>query len=185
MKPIQTTGLPARFSRAMVALHWLMLALLIAVYLCMELSGNFPRGSDTRGLLRSWHYLLGLSVFVLVWVRLAVKLTTPAPLITPPPPRWQDRASKALQWGFYGFMVLMPLAGWLTLSAGGKPIMLFGFHLFSLVAENKALASQVKQLHELGATVGYFMLAVHATAALYHHYFLRDNTLQRMLPGQH
>lgn len=172
-----------RYDPALMALHWLMLLLLIGVYACMELSGNFPRGSDTRTALRSAHYLLGLSVFVLVWLRLGIKLLGRAPPITPTPPRWQHIASSALQWGFYLFMAAMPLLGWLTLSAGGKPILLFGWQLPALIAGNKDLASSFKSLHETIATLGYFMLGLHATAALFHHYVKRDDTLRRMLPG--
>ena len=68
---------PNRYGLPAVSLHWLMLLLLVAVYACMELSGNFPKGSDMRASLKTWHYMLGLSVFVLVWVRLAVRLVAP------------------------------------------------------------------------------------------------------------
>jgi superoxide oxidase len=40
----------------------------------------------------------------------------------------------------------------------------------------------VQELHETGGTVGYFLLGLHAAAALFHHYVLKDNTLVRMLP---
>jgi cytochrome b561 len=45
---------------------------------------------------------------------------------------------------------------------------------------DKALASQLKQVHETVGELGYFMIAGHAAAALYHHYIQRDNTLLRM-----
>jgi len=50
------------------------------------------------------------------------------------------------------------------------------------VGENKALADLFKEIHETGATVGYFLIGLHAAAALFHHYVVRDNTLRRMLP---
>ncbi len=31
--------------------------------------------------------------------------------------------------------------------------------------------------------VGYFLIGLHAAAALFHHYVMRDNTLARMLPA--
>ena len=36
------------FSRLSIAMHWLMLALLAAVYACIELREIYPRGSDIR-----------------------------------------------------------------------------------------------------------------------------------------
>ncbi|MBL4819442.1 MAG: cytochrome B, partial [Gammaproteobacteria bacterium] len=37
--------------------------------------------------------------------------------------------------------------------------------------------------HEILGLSGYLFIPGHALAALYHHYFVKDNTLRRMLPG--
>jgi cytochrome b561 len=50
------------------------------------------------------------------------------------------------------------------------------------MAENKDAANWIKEVHETGATAGYFLVVLHALAALYHRYFQHDNTLRRMLP---
>jgi len=34
------------------------------------------------------------------------------------------------------------------------------------------------------ATVGYYLVGLHAVAALFHHYFIKDDTLKRMMPGK-
>jgi cytochrome b561 len=171
-----------RYGWLSMGLHWLMLALLIAVYTCILLTDNFPKGSDTRTLLKTWHFMLGLTVFVLVWVRLIARLISPTPLIEPPIARWQDMTAKAVQALLYLLMIAMPLLGWLTLSAEGQPISFYGWQLPSLMAENKDLAATINEIHEAGATVIYFLVGIHAVAALYHHYLVRDNTLRRMLP---
>jgi cytochrome b561 len=171
-----------RYGSLSVGLHWLMLLLLAAVYACMELRGNFPKGSDIREGLKTWHYMLGLSVFVLVSLRAAFHLLQTVPLIEPASPRWQELAAKAVHLGLYAFMIGMPLLGWLLLSAGGKPIPFFGLELPALIGEDKGFAELVKEIHEVGGTIGYFLIGIHAVAALYHHYVMRDNTLRRMLP---
>jgi cytochrome b561 len=79
-------------------------------------------------------------------------------------------------------MIGMPLAGWLILSAEGKPIPFFGLQLPALVSENKGLADTIKEIHETGGTIGYYLIGLHAAAGLFHHYVKRDNTLIRMLP---
>lgn len=79
-------------------------------------------------------------------------------------------------------MIGMPFFGWLLLSASGKPIPFFGLELPALVAKNKGLADLIKEIHETGGTVGYFLVGIHAAAALFHHYYVKDNTLLRMLP---
>ncbi|MEO7885334.1 MAG: cytochrome b [Polaromonas sp.] len=173
-----------RYGSLSIGLHWFMLALLAAVYLCMEVSDAFPKGSDMRNGLKTWHYMLGLSVFVLAWLRLAVNLLHRAPPIAPVPPLWQSRLSRLVQAGLYLLMIGLPLAGWLILSARGQPIPFFGLQLPALMGENKDAAGWIKDIHEAGATAGYFLVGLHALAALYHHYLLRDNTLARMLPGR-
>ncbi len=83
----------------------------------------------------------------------------------------------------YALMIGMPLLGWLTLSAEGKPIPFFFVQLPALVNESKSVADWAKELHETGGTIGYFLIAMHAAAALFHHYVVGDNTLRRMLPN--
>lgn len=60
-----------RYGSLSIAMHWLMLALLVAVYACIELREFYPKGSDPREALKQWHFMLGLAVFVLVWLRLS------------------------------------------------------------------------------------------------------------------
>lgn len=182
MNTTATTPLNARYGWASITLHWLMLVLIAAVYACMELKGFFPKGSALRDGLETWHFMLGLSVLVLVAVRVIVRLTSTAPPIQPEPPHWQMALGHAMHWALYVFMIGMPLLGWLTLSAQGKEIPFFFTQLPALVSESKSVAGWIKDIHELGGTIGYFLIAMHAAAALFHHYFLRDNTLRRMFP---
>ena len=172
-----------RYGSASIALHWLMLLLLVAVYATIELRGLFPKGSDPREAMKAWHFMLGLGVFVLVWLRLFLYATAgPVPPVNPPPGRWQALAARLMHVLLYAFMIAMPILGWLTLSALGKPIPFFGLHLPALVGENKALAETLQELHETIGEAGYWLIGLHAAAALAHHYLLRDNTLRRMLP---
>jgi cytochrome b561 len=53
-----------------------------------------------------------------------------------------------------------------------------------LVGESEAIAEWAEEIHETVATAGYFLVGLHAAAALFHHYVMRDNTLRRMLPGR-
>ncbi len=151
----------------------------------MELSDAFPKGSDARQALKNGHYMPGLSVFALVWLRLVVKLATHAPPIVPDLPPWQRRLSDTVQTALYLLMIGMPLAGWLLLDAKGQPVPFFGLSLPALIPENRSWAALLKDLHEAGATAGYFLLGLHAAASLYHHYMLRDNTLRRMGWSRH
>lgn len=174
-----------RYGSLSIGLHWFMLLLLAAVYACIELRELFPKGSDPREALKTWHFMLGLSVLILASLRLVARLAAgPAPRIEPDPARWQTLMAAAVHVALYGLMLGMPLAGWLILSSSGEPIPFFGLQLPALVAEDKGFSSWIEEIHETVGKAGYFLVAFHAAAALFHHYFVRDNTFRRMLPGR-
>ena len=178
------TNTAVRYGSLSIALHWLMFLLLVGVYSCIELRELYPKGSDLRNALKAWHFTLGLTVFALVWLRLALRLFQVTPAIEPPVPGWQHILSKLVHLALYAMMVCMPIAGWLILSGEGKPIPFYGINLPALMAENKALAESIEEIHKTVGKIGYFLIGLHTVAALYHHYFMRDNTLRRILPGQ-
>lgn len=169
-----------RYGKLSIALHWITLVLLVGVYACIELREMFPRDSDPRIMLKTWHFTLGLTVFVLVWVRMVARLLGKTPPIIPRAPRWQLIIANAVEFALYGLMFLLPILGWITLSAEGDSIPFFGLQLPALVAPNEQLAERTEELHETLATIGYFLIGLHAAAALFHHYVRRDNTLVRM-----
>lgn len=172
------------YSSLSIGLHWLMLALLVAVYACIDLRNFYPKGSDPREALKLWHFMLGLSVLLLVAIRLGARVSGGVPGIEPAPPGWQQLLASLMHVALYVFMFGMPLLGWLTLSASGKPIPFFGLQLPALIGPNKDLAGQIKELHETIGTIGYYLVGLHAAAALFHHYVVQDDTLLRMLPGR-
>jgi cytochrome b561 len=165
-----------------IALHWLMFLLMAAVYATIELRELFPKGSDPRETLKSLHFMLGLSVLLLVTLRIYAKVTSVTPIVTPGLSPIQDYAAKLGHLALYGLMVAMPVLGWLMLSAAAKPIPFFGLELPALLAENKDLAKSLKEIHETIGVIGYYLIGIHVLAALYHHHIRKDNTLTRILP---
>ena len=171
-----------RYKPASIALHWLMLLLIIAVYAAINLRELYPRGTEMRDAMKQWHFMLGLGVLLLVIIRIALRIGQPAPPISPAPSAMQALFAKVVHLALYAFMIGMPIGGWLMLSASGKPIPFFGLSLPALVAPDKALAGFVHDAHELIGTFGYGLIGLHALAALFHHYILKDNVLLRMMP---
>lgn len=173
-----------RYSGLTIALHWLMLLLIVAAYTFILIRGEFPKGSEPRALVKMLHFSIGVTVFALVWVRIAARLAGgPAPEITPAPPALQHKVGKLAHLALYGFMIGMPIGGMLILSFEGEAIPYFGlFQIGPLLAENEGAAEIVEELHEIGGTIGYFLIGLHAVAGLYHHSIRRDDTLRRMLP---
>ncbi len=169
-----------QYSRASVAMHWLTVLCFVGIYGAINLADAFDKGSAGRTFLRGTHFSLGLLVFGLVWARVALRVVGITPPIVPAPPLWQQTLSKAVHGLLYLLMVLMPLIGWAVLSARDRAIPFFGLALPPLISADKALGGELMDLHELGGNLGYFLIGGHALAALFHHYYYRDNTLRRM-----
>lgn len=172
-----------RYGSLTIGLHWLMLLLLVAVYTCINLSDAFPKGSELREGLKTWHYTLGLCVLVLAGLRLAVNLTDRAPAIEPNPPEWQRVSARIVHAVLYALMIGLPLIGCLLLSARGRPIPFFALELPALIVADRSLGRAIKDVHEAVGTIGYFLIGMHSVAALFHHYVAGDDTLRRMLPS--
>jgi cytochrome b561 len=170
-----------RYSTAIIGMHWLTVLAFIGIYVAVNLIDLFPKGSDARQLAKNMHFSFGLLVFGLVWLRLLLRALGSTPPIVPAAPAWQEKLALLLHLALYGLMLAMPLLGWLALSAFGKPIPFFNWNLPALVAENRELGRSIMEVHELGGNLGYFLIGGHAAAALFHHYFVKDNTLRRML----
>ncbi|MBC8978817.1 cytochrome b [Pseudomonas lurida] len=170
-----------RYGKLSMTLHWLMLALFVGVYACVEAKGFMPRGSEARGLLMGLHGVFGASIFALVWIRLLGRLT-PRPPIDPTPATWQTGIAHLMHVALYVLMIATPVLAWLMLAAGDKPFPYFGFHLPAPQAVDPDLAKRLKYWHELLGSTGYWLIGLHAAAGLFHHYWVRDNTLVRILP---
>src|SRR5690348_8601588 len=103
-----------RYGLPLITLHWFMLVLIVAVYVCIEVREFYPKGSTIREGLKTWHYVLGLTVFALAWLRLLVRLAGRVPPIVPSPPRWQLRVAHTVEFAIYLFVIVMPVLGLLS-----------------------------------------------------------------------
>ena len=64
-------------------------------------------------------------------------------------------------------VIVMPLLGWLALSAAGKPVPFFGLELPPLTTPDKDFAHTIEEIHETIGTIGYYLVGAHAAAALF------------------
>ena len=172
-----------RYHALLIGAHWLTLALLIAVYGLIELREFYPKGSDARELMKTWHVMLGLSVFALVLVRLAWRIGHKPPALPAHMPAIEGVAAHASHHLLYVLMLAIPLSGWLMSSAKGFQTVWFGvLPLPDLLTKDKALGNLLETVH---VVLNYTLIAVllgHVGAALKHHFIDRDEVLTRMLP---
>jgi cytochrome b561 len=128
------------------------------------------------------HKSIGLTVLALFVLRVAWRLFDRAPP-DEPAPHWQRWAAHATHVLLYGFIIALPLSGWLYNSLHGYPLQWFKlFNLRPLVSKNEELAHVAHAVHEYLFYLLLLVLIVHVGAALKHHLFDHDNVLRRMLP---
>lgn len=170
-----------RYGSVSIGLHWLIFFLIVGVYACIELREFYPKGSDTREALKGWHFTLGLTVWVVAWIRVATKLVQVSPR-EQDPAGWQKGLATTVHVALYAMILIMPLGGWLIRSAEGEVIPFWGMELPALIGPNEQTAEAIEEFHETFGTIGYFLIGFHAAAALFHHYVVKDDVMRRMLP---
>ncbi|KAF1696645.1 cytochrome b [Pseudoxanthomonas koreensis] len=164
-------------------LHWTIAVLILAIGAVGLVMGELPR-SPKYFWVYTAHKSLGLTVLALVLVRIAWRAYAGAPQPVPGTPRWQARLASLTHGAIYLLILAMPLSGWLYDSASGlRPFRWFGLaEVPKLSPPDEALATAMHGAHETLFWVLMALVAGHAAAAVYHHFFQRDATLARMLP---
>lgn len=169
-----------KYSSLQIGIHWLVFLLVIGAYCAMELRGFAPRSY------RPWfnvvHVSCGISILVLMVARLLVRLKYPAPPIVPKPKPMMTGLAHLGHLVIYLLFIVLPVIGLLMIYNRGNPWVAFGIVMPHAAEANFDLADSLKSWHETLANLGYFVIALHAAAALMHHYFWKDNTLLRMMP---
>lgn len=166
------------------ALHWCVAALVFVQIPLGLYAANLPV-SLARLQWLSHHKSLGITILALMLARLAWRLFHKPPPLPGTMPRWECRAAHAMHWALYLFALLAMLAGWLYASAAGLSVNWFGLALIpDLIAKNAGIAPLFRELHHVLVALLVLLLIVHIGAALRHAYLLRDNVMQRMLPGR-
>ncbi|MFM2485932.1 cytochrome b/b6 domain-containing protein [Celerinatantimonas yamalensis] len=170
----------AGYSRLKISLHWLSVILVIGVYMAMNLRGLFD-SEQVNDWLRLMHFNLGMILWVVMLVRFILYwVDRRRPPIIPAPPAWQEKISSLLHLVMYGCFLILPVLGSVSVALQADSWSFLGFATPTLGA-HYSLAHSFKEVHEFVANLGYYLVGVHALAALYHHYYLKDNTLIRML----
>ncbi|HEV2676074.1 MAG TPA: cytochrome b/b6 domain-containing protein [Aliidongia sp.] len=176
---------PARhgYGGAMRAIHWITLALLVGAYaLAWSIDGASSR--DQAAWLRMVHRSFGLTILLLTVIRLGWRQVSPAPALPDSMPWAQRIAAKGVAILLYVLLFLQPLLGLAASQAHGDRVGFFGlWTLPSVMATDRALSRQLFALHGTVALVLLALIALHAGAALHHHFIRRDDLLRGMLPS--
>lgn len=177
-------------------LHWL-IALMIFIQLplgfYMSYRGNeMPsvneKGEPVKGVwdglthfMYSSHKVIGLTVLLLVVLRLLYRLTRGAPRSDPSVPPALTGVSHLVHWALYALLIAMPIIGYIAISYGNY-LDVFGVHLPAITEKNEDLSKEVFEWHETVAYVIIAFVTLHIVAATYHRFVRKDRVVERMIP---
>ena len=172
-----------RYSRIARLIHWTMAILILAMIPVGVIMTQPDLNRSLQNTLFIFHKNIGILLLMLIVVRLVYRLThKPAPLPAELPD-WQHRAAGLSHLAIYTLLIIMPVAGYIRVKAGGFPIeSLDALGMPSLVMRSDALAEIAKAAHYFGGFFLAGLVAMHIGAALHHGVIRKDGVFSRMWP---
>lgn len=129
------------------------------------------------------HTVVGYYTFLLIGLRLAWRAANPTPALPLATVAWERRAAHTSHALLYLLAIALTVTGWIMAGVGRRPIdaAVFGMPvpLMSRTPDH-GLHDLLEDTHRVLAYVLLAAIAIHVLAALRHHYFKRNDILQRM-----
>ncbi len=169
-----------RYTRVAVALHWSIAVLVICQFAWGWWMQGIPKQPvGPRVDAYNLHKSIGMTIFLLMALRLLWRWRHPAPAL-PPMPGWQAAAARATHVLLYVVLLLQPVFGYLGSEVSGYPVKYFGMTLPGWAGKHEALKDLLSTAHLVNSWVLATLVAVHVAAALKHALVERDGVLARM-----
>ena len=168
------------YGTAAIFMHWLTVLFIVAVFPLALWMSDLEKGPEKAQVL-VWHQSVGFMILALVVLRLVWRGVYGAPQLALS--GLLDKLAAVVQIALYGLMVLVPVVGWMTLSAGGHPVTFFGwFSLPDLFSRNHSLHETLGDVHQFLAYTFLALITLHILGALKHYFLLHDEVMARMMP---
>jgi len=169
---------PGRYTALSRALHWLTAAL---VFCALFIGFVMVNSISEYATLIMIHKTLGVTILLVVLVRVVNRLTHRAPPLPTTVGALERKIVVASEVSLYALLVLQPLIGWAMLSAAGGPVLVFGSLRLPRIAPFDAqLFWVLRQAHSVVAYALMAAIAAHVSAILLHTLTLRDRMIERM-----
>jgi len=174
----------SRYPLTVIALHWVTAAAVVGLVLLGWWMQTIPKEPvGPRADAYNLHKSIGLTVLVLMLVRLGWRISHRPPELPPLPP-WQAWAARAVHALLYLLMFVDAFSGYLGSAVSGFPVKYFGVTLPAWTGASPAVKDACSAIH-LGASWALVVvIALHLAATLYHQWVLRDGLLLRMWLGR-
>jgi cytochrome b561 len=178
--PLRNTT--ARWGWLAQLFHWTIVVLILVQFFLANQYNHLPLGMAKLGVIAR-HKSFGITIFVLAVLRLTWRLMNPAPALPNTLKPYERVLAHITHYALYAIILIMPLTGWIMSSARNFPVSWFGLvQLPDLVGKNQTIYDVMHATHDILAGTLIAVAALHVLAALKHHFFLKDDTLLRMLP---
>jgi cytochrome b561 len=171
-----------RYGAVAQAFHWVTAVLVLAAFTLG------PGGSEEHVYAaagdadRQLHETLGLCVFALVLLRVLWRMVDERPE-PPAVPRWLGTAAKVVQATLYVLLLAVPLSAITGAWLEGHPLTLIdGLRVAPWLPSDHGTGAVIAEIHGWLGDLVLWLAGLHAVAALYHHFFLKDGVLLSMLP---
>lgn len=158
-----------------------MAALLLGQVLLGRYAESLERTPEKLNLMML-HKSIGISLLLLVLLRLVWTWMNPAPKSLSGSVSWTRHAARLSHGVLYVLMIAIPVSGWLMNSAKNIPFRIFRLVPWpAIVKPDAGLGRVFEYWHGQLVTALLVFLCIHVAAAFWHHFLRRDATLKRML----
>ena len=172
---------PKRYHPLQVALHWLVVLLVFAMFIVGKSMSRLPNDAEKLTPL-ALHMGVGLLTLVVIVFRFVMRMRLPKPAHASTGNALLDWIGKVVHYALYALVLLMAVSGLsLSMQAGLAPVV-FGGSGAPLPADFYDFAARM--LHGFIAPVLFLLIMLHVGAAFYHQLALKDNLLSRMWYGK-
>ena len=163
-------------------LHWITAGLVLALLPIGFIMAELLKAGPLQDFLFALHESLGATLLLVVYIRLAYRLTHPPAPLPPEIPAFYRLAGHSVHYLLYALLAVQPIIGWIATSAYRAPVHFFWlFELPPIWPENRAFSDLMFWVH-LGVGIALVVLiCMHIGAGLFHHFVRRDAVLTRML----
>jgi len=170
-----------RYTRTARWLHWFVAAGIVAAFVLARSFQGLPLSPQKIHLI-NYHKWTGITVLWLSLARILWRARHRPPQLPATLTVWERDAASASHAALYVLIIATPLLGWCLSSALGFPLTYLGrIPLPNLGSKDKVLAEFLEPVHLAFAWSLITLAALHALAALRHHFVLRDEILRRIL----
>jgi len=164
-------------------LHWLTALLILGMFVAGGWIVYFDPGDGPFKERLYWlHESTGMTIWLLVLLRIVLRAATRAPALPLGTPRPVRVLAALNQLALYLVLLAQPLIGLADANAWGAPLHWYG--LFEVPwpygRSPEAEARALSDLHWYGAAVLLALLGLHVCGALYHALLRRDDVLRHM-----